>query len=397
MSTPRRPARLLCAATLAASLLATAGFATAGFATATPAPGDGGAPGAIIGTAAQPDGWHTVSGGEVVDYWTTASDGRAVPVSGALVVPPGPAPAGGWPIIAWDHGTSGFGAGCGGEAVPYGGQTASESARGDEIFRYFLAHGFAVVAPDYIGLGPYATGAHPYLELSSEGTATVDLVRAARAAHPELSRTWAVIGQSQGGHAALGASWIQATYAPELDFRGTVTIDPASDIEPILPLVGPSSTLDLGPDTTAFGAGILAGLRATHPEIDLDGYLSPAGRALLDEAPDLCLPEMTTRVAGLTLGDLLSRSLNEPAVRAAADTYLTVPTSGYTRPILILANVRDLTVPTPLHLALIAQFAAAGVDFRTVLGDGTHCVLSPAMWSAIDAWTANLLATPVVP
>ncbi|MEV4127365.1 hypothetical protein [Nocardia sp. NPDC049707] len=46
------------------------------------------------------------------------------------------------------------------------------------------------------GLGRFDTGPHPYLDLRIEATATIDPVRAGRAAAPELSRSWAVAGGS---------------------------------------------------------------------------------------------------------------------------------------------------------------------------------------------------------
>ncbi|RMI34852.1 alpha/beta hydrolase [Nocardia stercoris] len=382
----------------AAALLASAAvLAAAGTVTAAPIPDGAGAPGTVIASTAEPDGWHTVSGGERIDYWTRNSDGSAVPASGALVVPPGPAPAGGWPILAWDHGTSGFGPGCGGQADPAKMPFESEAVRGDEMFRYFLAHGFAVLAPDYIGLGDYATGPHPYLEIRSEGTATIDLVRAARLLHPELSRTWAVMGQSQGGQVALATSWVQRTDAPELDFRGTVTIDPESHFDVLLPaLGGPDFHVNISDGVTVFTAGALAGLRATHPELDLDSYLSPTGRAVLDDVGGLCLDGMATRVAGLDVGQLLSKPLSDPAFRAALTEYAAVPVTGYDAPILELANLADVTVPSPLHLVLAGQLATGGNDFRLVTGTGEHVHLSPEMWAAIDEWTARVLSTPPV-
>ncbi|MDQ2677448.1 MAG: hypothetical protein M3Y51_01790 [Actinomycetota bacterium] len=33
--------------------------------------------------------------------------GRTVPVSGVVLVPDGPAPEGGWPVVSWGHGTTG--------------------------------------------------------------------------------------------------------------------------------------------------------------------------------------------------------------------------------------------------------------------------------------------------
>jgi hypothetical protein len=71
----------------------------------------------------------------------------------------------------------------------------------------FASAGFAAVAPDYLGLG-LGPGPHPFLDVPSETTAGVDLLRAARAFTPRtghwLDRDVLVTGFSQGGSAATG-------------------------------------------------------------------------------------------------------------------------------------------------------------------------------------------------
>ncbi|WP_067817979.1 alpha/beta fold hydrolase [Nocardia inohanensis] len=351
--------------------------------------------GSVIETVSAPEGFRGLPNGTVIDYWTTRSNGEAVQASGALFVPDGPAPAGGWPIMAYDHGTSGMGPDC-------GGQTSTKFSRPneDKILQYFLNKGFAVVAPDYLGLGRFDTGPHPYLEIRTEATATIDLVKAARAANPQLSRTWAATGFSQGGHAALGAANLQHAEAADLDFRGTIAVDPASDIEKVAPIVGPYVPAipgDAGTGVNGFVVSIMAGLRATHPELDLDSYLTPRGKQTLDRISGLCFRDIMTEVQGMSIGDLVNKPLNDDRFRTAIDTYMTVPTSGYDAPILLLLNTNDITVPSPLHAALAAQFAANGVDFQTVVGNGTHTQVSPAMWDAIGAFSDRILATPTRP
>ncbi|WP_167460738.1 alpha/beta fold hydrolase [Nocardia brasiliensis] len=360
---------------------------------ATPASAE--APGMLINATPQADGWHGMADGSVITYWMTSSDGTPRRASGALFVPQGTPPAGGWPIVAFDHGTTGLGQGCGGESDPGTAPASHWHEEEDDIMRHLVGQGFAVVAPDYLGLGLFDTGPHPYLEVRTEATATLDLLRAARTARPELSKTWSVLGLSQGGQAALGTGHLQSTYAPDLDFRGTVAIDPESDVEKLLPVAGPG--IPAVPDTEStlgFFASILAGLRAARPDVDVDQFLTPLGRTVIDEIATMCKPEIEARVDGLGIGQLLSKSLSDSTLRAAYDSYLTVPTAGYDAPILLLVNVTDTMVFSPLHGALAAQLAASGTDFRTVTGTGTHTQLNPQMWSAIDAFLAQIKATP---
>lgn len=82
-----------------------------------------------------------------------------------------------------------------------------------------LKRGYAVVAPDYPGLG--TPGPHPYLVGESEGHAVLDAVRAARnAPEAHAGQRFAVWGHSQGGHATLFAGLLAQSYAPELQLVG---------------------------------------------------------------------------------------------------------------------------------------------------------------------------------
>jgi pimeloyl-ACP methyl ester carboxylesterase len=70
----------------------------------------------------------------------------------------------------------------------------------------FASGGFALVAPDYVGLG-LSPGPHPYLHAATEASASLDLLMAAREASRQsgvkLPRSLYVTGFSQGGQAAL--------------------------------------------------------------------------------------------------------------------------------------------------------------------------------------------------
>ncbi|MFF0390451.1 lipase [Kitasatospora sp. NPDC004615] len=71
----------------------------------------------------------------------------------------------------------------------------------------YASAGFATVAPDYLGPGP-GPGPHPWMDVPSETTAFLDMLRAARAFVPGTGRTLRhdvlVTGFSQGASAAMG-------------------------------------------------------------------------------------------------------------------------------------------------------------------------------------------------
>src|SRR6185437_3883677 len=119
-----------------------------------------------------------------------------IPVSGTLHLPKGRPPQGGWPLLAWEHGTLGVADRC---APSWAGHRPRDAAYINE----WLKHGFAVVSSDYQGLG--GPGPHPYTIWEAEGRSVLDGIRAVTSAHRgEIANVVIVSGQSQGSGAALG-------------------------------------------------------------------------------------------------------------------------------------------------------------------------------------------------
>jgi acetyl esterase/lipase len=179
-----------------------------------------GKPGSIIRV------WPLVSGGPGDSdafrflYRSTGLKGETIPVSGAIFIPSGPAPAGSRHIIAWAHPTSGVAPACAPSLYP---------ARAGLIWnlRDMLNEGHIVVATDYPGLG--TDGVHPYLIGESAGRAVLDSVRAARhLSRDTASNRFAVWGHSEGGHAALFTGQLAARYAPDLTLVGVAAAAPAT-------------------------------------------------------------------------------------------------------------------------------------------------------------------------
>jgi pimeloyl-ACP methyl ester carboxylesterase len=161
-------------------------------------------------------------------YMSTGLSGEPIPVSGVVVVPAGHVPAGGRPIVAWAHPTTGVEPQCG----PSRARVFFSSVQG---LRDALARGYVVTATDYPGLGISRAGPHPYLVGTSEGRAVLDSVRAARQI-PDAgaSNNFAVWGHSQGGHAALYTGLLASAYAPELHLVGVATAAPATELAELM-------------------------------------------------------------------------------------------------------------------------------------------------------------------
>lgn len=236
-----------------------------------------------IGSAPYPAGTHVYK----MRYLSTTPQHHYTVVSGVTLVPPGKPPAGGWPVVGWDHGTTGIGDGCAPSLVDggYYGPTLST----------YLRHGYAIAATDYAGLG--TAGIHPYLVTKSEAYATIDAVRAARQIQPGLSKTWFAAGHSQGGQAAWATAENARSYGAGLRFRGAVAYAPAPNMSNFIDAITESGQ----PVDQEFYEMMLIGLKTQHPQLRFDDYLGPDARALLPDSRKLCFDDLTARFAAAKL------------------------------------------------------------------------------------------------
>ena len=258
-------------------------------------------------------------------YRSVGLHGEPIAVSGVIIVPRGPAPPGGRPIVAWAHPTTGVVPRC----APSLAFFMFQQIQG---LREMSAHGFIVAATDYPGLGTPET--HPYLVGDSEARAVIDSVRVARALTGAPNR-FAVWGHSQGGQAALFTGLLVKSYAPELDLAGIAAAAPATELGPLL-----------ADDINSTGGRNLAAMtlwswsRVFNAPIDqvVDPSAIPAVDALASE----CIE---------SIGDLLLRARTG---RPLEQKFLTVPNFYETEPwrALMAANTPGALPPqVPLLLA----------------------------------------------
>ncbi|MGC0364185.1 pimeloyl-ACP methyl ester carboxylesterase [Rhodococcus sp. 27YEA15] len=294
-------------------------------------------------------------------YRTSGAEGVS---SAQVFVPEGRAPDGGWPVLAWAHGTVGMAD----EDAPSRSGVMYEIYR--NLFADWLRRGFVIVATDYAGLG--TPGVHPYLNADVAAHNVVDSVRAVHELVPAVSDRWAVAGQSQGGHAALATAARAEILAPELDFRGTLASGAPVNLDRLAALAGPEFP-DLQLDgLTLYMAYIAAGLRDTRPDLDVDGYLTPRGRELVDAADTMPLAQFKPRANEVQVRELFNRPLAGTAFPQALTEYLGVPTTGFDRPVMLIQGLGDQVVPPPLALWFAAELALAGGKFDLRLPSGGH-------------------------
>lgn len=328
------------------------------------APSSPPAPGVVLERSPMPQELWLPSAGDAerMSYQTTGPHGLT-PSTGVLYLPRGDAPAGGWPVIAWAHGTVGD------SSYDAPSITGEHSATSDYVDSW-LRRGYAVAATDYIGMG--SPGIAPYLNCQVAAKTVIDSVRASHQLSDQLADKWAVVGLSQGGQAAMCTANVVTEYAPELDYRGAVAQGVPSNIETLAPLAGPwFPPGGIFAGLTNFMSFAIAGLRDSRPDIDVDSFLTPLGIKLVDAAPTMPYREFAKLSSGHSVAEMLSRSLNDPPLLAALTDYLAIPLTGYTGPIMLIQGAKDLVVPIPLTLKLVADLNLAGTrpDFRVVDAD----------------------------
>jgi len=267
-----------------------------------------------------------------VMYVSESVDGKPVAVTGTILVPSKAAPAGGYPVVTWAHGTDGMADICAPSLDP---GNAAPLANG------LLDKGWLVTATDYQVEG--TPGLHPYIAGTNSAHNTIDIVRAARhlpAAH--AGDQYVVWGHSQGGHTAMFALKIGVRYAPELKLRGVVAGAPPSQFKFIYNylLTSPYRYYLL------MAAG---GLNAAYgnERAPLDEVLTPAGMKLLPELDKVCAGDLSNKIGGLDVSKL---SKGDPFKNRAWKKILEENdpqdfTSPSTVPLLIIQGGNDEQIP----------------------------------------------------
>ncbi|WP_432770410.1 MAG: hypothetical protein HEQ22_06625 [Sphingopyxis sp.] len=156
-----------------------------------------------------------------VRYWTTNGSGARFAVTGIVAAPMEAIPPRPRRVIAWTHGAWGVAEKC---APSLSSNFFTASAGMDAV-----RNGYVVVAPDYIGLGNATM--HPFLVGQDTANAVLDGVRAAREIPGAAAgSSFAVWGESQGGHAALWTATATRSYAPDLTLVATAAAAPPTDL-----------------------------------------------------------------------------------------------------------------------------------------------------------------------
>lgn len=233
-------------------------------------------------------------------YTTTGLDGSITLATGLVLVPVD-ASADPLPVILWAHGTTGVDVRCGPSLL------ADPLGAGAMLFPELpMAQGWAVVAPDYLGLA--TSEPHPYMVGVPTAQSSLDAVRAARQLESvSLSDDTVVWGHSQGGGTALWIGIEAPGYAPDVPLLGVAAMSPASDLPALI------DTLLSGQAGPLFGEYILTGYSGAYDDVDWNHYIRPGARFSQQKLSERCLSEPSVIVS------LISLLITEPFT--GADLY----------------------------------------------------------------------------
>ncbi len=316
-------------------------------------------------------------------------------VSGVVAVPSGAPPPGGWPIVAFGHGTTGTLPDCGPSNVP------PDLLTSRRWIAPLVARGFVVAATDYQGLG--VVGAdfhptplpHPYLEPRTAAFNMIDAVRAARAVEPRASTRWAAYGISQGGHAAWAAAEAAADYGAGLRLVGAATVVPAADLTGIT-ADGVDTRLSLLQKLAV--PNLLFGIGAVHPGFDPTGY----ARGRYAEDADVfrsCGSGSAKRKAGavIRVGPDEASYRDEAAVTALREvlTEFALPKRRLEVPLLVRYGTEDSLIEPEWTAAAIRRACDQGTRVEADPVAAEHGSTGDVADEA--RWLAALFAGEVVP
>lgn len=201
-------------------------------------------------------------------YHSVAATGTDVAASGVVLIPRGAVPRGGWPIIAWAHPFIAVARPC----AP----SLRRDLESGSVLSMYVNLGYAVVAPDYAGLGTAFRNAG--FDLPSNGIDLINAVEAARKAVPQLGARWIAIGEGNGGASAISTSEMQT---PENNFLGSVSISGTLDLKAAM---DERSRTPWSDDLAALAYGI----KTVYPAFRLEDMLAAQGLARYEVATPKC-------------------------------------------------------------------------------------------------------------
>ena len=338
--------------------------------------------GSLLSAVTMPGFAATKEGGLVrsarVTYRSTNGDsGQPTVVSGSVFTPTGSPPPGGWPVIAFGHGTTGIDEAC----AP---SLSDTLLGGASLVAGLASAGYAVALADFQGLG--TPGVHPYTDSRTAALNMIDSVRALRHTFPDVSNRFAAVGGSQGGGAAWAVDEQARDYAPDLDLVGAIAFVPAADVTGI---VDKAQAGTMTSDQQLAFFGIVESLARLDSGVNRDDFRRGTAAAQWDSLTACAGPKVEGRDGA---AKALTPSDSTPASPQAAERVRRL-LSGWAvgrkplaAPLLVVYAGKDTFIDTEWTTGAVAAACALGgpveADLQADKGHGDVDLAARVQWLA---------------
>jgi alpha-beta hydrolase superfamily lysophospholipase len=306
----------------------------------TPGPLPPGKPGELI--RFEPLGDHELPFAVTVVrilYHSRSAKGKDIAVSGVVLVPPGAAPTGGWPVIAWAHDFKGAARQC----AP----SLMKNLSAGPFLAMYTNLGYAVVATDYAGLGtnfPYTS-----LDMQSSALDVIYSVPASRTAAPQLGLRWVAMGYSQGGLAAVGVAEAESEIR-DGNYLGAVAISGVADVHDIYQRMSLASS-------GRFLFSLARTIKNVFPDFRVQDMLAVKAMQLYEQTSHSC---DATAEAELPPGEVLKPGWENDRFVEDFFTRNTPGRKPASGPLLILGGEADPAVPASITPKAVARMCKQG-------------------------------------
>ncbi len=354
-----------------------------------------------------------------------SSDVRERPtISTALVIAPkGEAPAGGRPILAWAHGTTGTAQNCGPSQVLDPAQDLNQyflvggtswTDFGVPALSEFVGQGYVVVATDYQGLG--GGGRHQYAIAATQARDVINSIRAVGSMGLSgPGRKAAVYGWSQGGGATLAAAGLgdyvrkTGTAFDGIGIVGFAALAP-QDVAAVTPkgapdaaaanamLQGLAKTFSDNVFNFTHFAMMMWATPAAFPEVELSDLFSAEGVNGLEAIFSKKCMHAAADTMNFAFGDAYKSFLKEKPARSEqwVKTLLdgSVPPVKPIAPVIIYWGTKDTVVPPMMGQVYRDQMCGMGGNVARVQlpGEQTHFSTPGAAKPMFVQWLADRFA-----
>ncbi len=323
-----------------------------------------------------------------ITYTTIAPDGSPVAATGGVYVPAGTPPAGGWPLVAFGHGTTGVRPQCAPTLDP------SMFQNLPVVLAILTKLHAAVVMPDFLGLG--SAGAHPYLNSTSHGNDVLGAIRAARRIGSTFSNEVLLLGISQGGRATEAAAELAPTAAPELRIAANAMAVPALSLQ-FGPVIAAGT---LSGAQYSIMPELVRGAQATHPDLKTSDVLHGTLLAHADEFTKGCSgasPTPWIDPSGPPIGPADVRPDGSAASAAGSATFLRYLADtelpkrpNRSIPTLVINGTDDELISPEWTDSAVTRLCAAGVPVDHRERTGGH--YSPGDLDTLTSWLTDRIA-----